>query len=180
VLVTFAERAGADRRRIGVSGSGDRPGGDRDTGPTAEAIPLLEQTLADRERLLGDDHPSTLYSRNNLALAYRDAGQTTEAITLLERTLADCERVLGHDHPDTLFSRNNLAVAYRDAGRTSEAIALYKRTLADCERVLGTNDRFTDLVRKGLVALTDRATHDTGKWLRFGLPGAGASERGDA
>ena len=66
------------------------------------------------------------------------------------------------------------------AARTAEAIPLLEQSLADCERVLGTNDRFTDLVRKGLVALTDRATHDTGKWLRFGLPGAGASERGDA
>ena len=36
-------------------------------GRTAEAIPLLEQTLADCERVLGTDHPVTLASRNNLA-----------------------------------------------------------------------------------------------------------------
>jgi hypothetical protein len=118
-----------------VSGSGDRPGGHQDTGPTAEAIALLERTLADRERALGDDHPSTRYSRNNLGMAYREAGRTAEAITLLERALADCERVLG------------------------------------------TNDQFTNLVRKHLVALTDRATHDTGKWLGFGLPGARRRDR---
>ena len=42
---------------------------------TAEAIPLHEQTLAARERVLGPDHPHTLASRNNLATAYRAAGR---------------------------------------------------------------------------------------------------------
>ncbi len=38
--------------------------------------PLHQQTLAARERLLGPDHPHTLASRNNLALAYQAAGRT--------------------------------------------------------------------------------------------------------
>jgi len=41
---------------------------------TAEGIALHEQVLADRERVLGADHPDTLMARNNLAAAYRDAG----------------------------------------------------------------------------------------------------------
>ncbi len=45
-------------------------------GRTAEAIPLLERTLADCERVLGPDPPNTLTSRNNLAMAYQDAGRT--------------------------------------------------------------------------------------------------------
>ena len=45
----------------------------REAGRSAEAIPLHERTLADRERLLGPDHPDTLQSRNNLANAYQDA-----------------------------------------------------------------------------------------------------------
>jgi hypothetical protein len=45
-------------------------------GRTAEAIPLLERTLADCERVLGPDHPNTLTSRNNLAMAYQDAVRT--------------------------------------------------------------------------------------------------------
>jgi hypothetical protein len=45
----------------------------RAAGRAAEAIPLLERTLADRERVLGADHPSTLTSRNNLASAYQEA-----------------------------------------------------------------------------------------------------------
>ena len=97
-------------------------------GRVSEAIPLLEATLRDRERVQGGTHPGTLTTRNNLAGAYRDAGRVSEAIPLLEATLRDRERVLGGTHPDTLGSRNNLAAAYRDAGRATEAIPLLEAT----------------------------------------------------
>jgi hypothetical protein len=45
-------------------------------------IPLHEQTLADRERILGPDHPDALTSRNNLAETYGAAGRAAEAIPL--------------------------------------------------------------------------------------------------
>ena len=103
----------------------------------AQAIEYGPDLVADYERVLGPDHPHTLTTRGNLAIAYRVAGRLDEAIPLLERSLADCERVLGPDHPDTLASRSNLAGAYRVAGRLDEAIPLFERTLADSERFLG-------------------------------------------
>jgi hypothetical protein len=71
----------------------------REAGRTAEAIPLLEQNLADREQLLGIDHPDTLMVRGSLASAYQDAGRIREATATLDQNLADHERVLGSDHP---------------------------------------------------------------------------------
>ena len=68
---------------------------------TAQAIAVGEQLAAVCERGLGPDHPDTLTSRNNLAIAYRAAGRPGEAVTLHEQTLAARERVLGPDH---LFS----------------------------------------------------------------------------
>jgi len=44
-----------------------------------EAVPLFEQTLGDRERILGHAHPDTLTSRDNLAIAFKDAGRPNEA-----------------------------------------------------------------------------------------------------
>ncbi len=46
----------------------------REAGRAAEAVPLVGQILAARERQLGPDHRSTLAARNNLAAAYRAAG----------------------------------------------------------------------------------------------------------
>ena len=106
-------------------------------GRLSEAIALLEQVLTDCVRILGEDHPDTLASRNNLAAAYESAGRLTKAITLYEHVLTDRIHILGEDHPDTLTSRNNLAAAYHSAGRLTKAITLYEHVLTDCVRILG-------------------------------------------
>ncbi len=120
-------------------------------GRVAEAIPLLEQTLAMRQRMLGPDDPQTLTSRDKLASAYQDAGRIAEAIRLYELHLEARERLLGPDHPTTLNSRGNLAAAYRDGGRIAEAIALLKRTVADRERALGPDHPDSQASRKNLA-----------------------------
>jgi tetratricopeptide (TPR) repeat protein len=119
---------------------------------TAQAIAIGERLVADQERVLGPDHPDTLGSRNNLALAYRAAGRFDEAISLHEQALAARERVLGLDHPGTLTARDNLALAYRDAGRTAEAIPLHEQALAARERVLGPDHPDTLTSRNNLAA----------------------------
>jgi Tetratricopeptide repeat len=80
-------------------------------GDLARAILLYETTLTDRIRVLGEDHPDTLTSRNNLAYAYQSAGDLARAILLYETTLADRIRVLGEGHPLTKTVRGNLQAA---------------------------------------------------------------------
>ncbi|MGC4906967.1 tetratricopeptide repeat protein, partial [Streptomyces cyaneofuscatus] len=89
-------------------------------GDLPRAIPLLETTLAQKEQVLGDTHPSTLTSRHNLAYAYQAAGDLTRAIPLLETTLAQKEQVLGDTHPSTLTSRHNLAYARKAAAAVQQ------------------------------------------------------------
>ena len=119
----------------------------------AQAIGLGVPLVTDCSRMLGEDHPGTLTSRNILALCYLDAGRVGEAIPLFERTLADRVRVLGGDHPDTLTSRRNLALAYRAAGRLGEATSLYERTLADRVRVFGEDHPDTLTSQSNLAAV---------------------------
>jgi tetratricopeptide (TPR) repeat protein len=117
-----------------------------------KAETILKKAIAVREAALGPDHPDTLTSRNNLAVAYTDAGRTAEAIALHETTLRLKESKLGPDHPDTLTSRNNLASAYAQAGRTAEAIALQEATLKFKESRLGPWDASTLASRHNLAA----------------------------
>ncbi len=117
----------------------------------AQSILIGEELLAEQERTLGTDHPDTMISRNNVAIAYRTAGRTDEAITLHVQTLAARERILGPDHHSTLNSRNNLANAYQDAGRTDEAITLHVQTLAARERILGPDHHSTLNSRNNLA-----------------------------
>jgi hypothetical protein len=44
-----------------------------------EAVPIFEQTPAAHERILGQAHPDTLTSRDNLAIAYKDSWRLDEA-----------------------------------------------------------------------------------------------------
>lgn len=77
--------------------------------------------LAARERVFGTDHPRTLASRNNLAVAYRETGRAAEAIPLCEQNLEACERLLGADHPKIRATWNNLALACQDAAQAEQA-----------------------------------------------------------
>jgi len=51
---------------------------------SAQAIEYGQGLAADRERVLGETHPDTLTSRNNLAAAYRAAGRLGDAEGLAE------------------------------------------------------------------------------------------------
>ncbi|MFG3384389.1 tetratricopeptide repeat protein, partial [Streptomyces sp. NPDC047999] len=131
-------------------------------GQPASAIRHLQRALTGTVRVLGEDHPSTLASRNNLASAYESAGDLGRAIPLHEQTLTDRTRVLGEDHPDTLSSRNNLAGAYRAAGDLGRAIPMYEQTLTDMERVLG-EDHPSTLTSRNNLASAYRAAGDLGR-----------------
>ena len=81
---------------------------------------LDEDTLARSRRVLGQDHPSTLTSANNLAADLRDLGEYQAARDLDQDTLARRRRVLGEDHPDTLRSAKNLAADLRALGEARD------------------------------------------------------------
>ena len=80
----------------------------QDKGDYDKVLPLLEQTLAVRERVLGVEHPDTLSSRNNLAMLYQDKGDYDKALPLLEQTLKVCEKTFGLKHPNTRAVWKNL------------------------------------------------------------------------
>ena len=121
-------------------------------GRLSEAIRVHEQLVADSIVILGEDHPNTLTSRNNLAYVYQQAGRLTEAIALFEQVLTARIRILGEDHPNTLTSRNNLAGAYHSVGRLTEAITLYEQILTDSIRILGEDHPNTLTIRNNLAA----------------------------
>ena len=85
-------------------------------GQYGQSVLLTEQTLAGYRRVLGEDHPYTFTSMNNLATTRGDLGDLQGARQLLEQTLAGRRRLLGEDHPDTLASMNYLANVRRELG----------------------------------------------------------------
>jgi tetratricopeptide (TPR) repeat protein len=108
-----------------------------DKGQFSEAQALLLKALEVRRRVLGEEHPDTLFSINNLAMLYRTGGQLDKAEPLLLKALEVRRRVLGEEHPNTLNSMNNLAVLYRDQGQFEKAEKLIVKTIEVRRRVQG-------------------------------------------
>ncbi|NET45324.1 tetratricopeptide repeat protein [Okeania sp. SIO2B3] len=77
-----------------------------------EAEPLLQRSLAIREKILRDDHPHLEESLNNLGELYRKQGKYDEAEPLLQRALIIKEKAFGVDHPHYALGLSNLALLY--------------------------------------------------------------------
>jgi tetratricopeptide (TPR) repeat protein len=86
---------------------------------------------------LSAEHPDTLTSRSNLALALWDLGRHEEAAAEHRAVLDTRTRVLGVEHPDTMASRSNLALALWNLGRLEDAEAEHRAVLEARTRVLG-------------------------------------------
>lgn len=123
-----------------------------DLGNLAEAEPILRQVIADRQQLLGPEHPETLRGRNSLAGVFFSQHKYVEAEQEQQAVLSLRERVLGPEHPDTLTTRNNLALTLNDQGRHTEAVREYRTLQAIYERVLGA-EHFDTLRSRNNLAL---------------------------
>ena len=108
-----------------------------DRGDYAAARPLLEASLATRQRILGDTHPDTLASANNLGTLLRAQADYAAACDLHKNTFATLEKIHGDKHPDTLASMNNLALALRDLNELPAARELSEKALAIRAATLG-------------------------------------------
>src|SRR5262249_3692982 len=82
---------------------------------------LFEEALQFQKAKLRPDHPDTLATMNNLAVAYQATGRLSKALSLLEETLKLRKAKLGPDHPNTLLTSNNLVGAYLAASQWTKA-----------------------------------------------------------
>jgi len=94
-----------------------------------KALPILEQSVATRRRLLGEEHPDTLAAMSDLARLYGSMGRRAEAEKIDDQILATRRRLLGDGHPETLDAMAALAFVYRTQGRLGEAEKLDQRVL---------------------------------------------------
>jgi serine/threonine protein kinase len=126
-----------------------------------KAEPHLSSALELRQRLLGEDHPDTLHSINNLGALLGGANRWTEADALLRKGLSAARPALGDDHPTTLELLHNHAWVLANLGRFAEAEQLDRECLKIRLRVLGPEHEDT------LTTMRNLADHLTyaGKWL---------------
>ena len=108
--------------------------------------------LAIRRKVLGEEHPDTANSYNNLASNQNAQGKYALAEEGCRKALAIYRKVLGEEHPDTAGSYNNLAGNQNAQGKYAEAEEGYRKALAICRKVLGEEHPDTALSYNSLAS----------------------------
>jgi tetratricopeptide (TPR) repeat protein len=102
-----------------------------------EAERMYRETLNCNRKTLSDEHLSTLYSMNNLALVLNKQGKYDEAKIMHEQVLTLETKVFGIEHPSTLDSMNNLALVLNNQGKYNEAEIIHRQALDGYKKILG-------------------------------------------
>jgi serine/threonine protein kinase len=112
-------------------------------GKIDDALALQRRALEIRRQSLGDDHPETITSMNNLGSILEASGSAAEAEPLYREALERRRRLLGEDHEDTLSTMGNLGNLLRAGGKAAEAEPLLKGSMEGLRRVKGPESRDT-------------------------------------
>ncbi|MGA5109719.1 tetratricopeptide repeat protein [Streptomyces pseudogriseolus] len=102
-----------------------------------EAGELHAEVAAERERLLGPEHPDTLASRYEVAFTLSRTGRPADALRAYKQVAEARIRVLGPDHPDTLAARQEMGYVLAQLGRPADAHRVYLSVLQGRERTMG-------------------------------------------
>ncbi len=139
-----------------------------------EAEPYQREALEGRRRVLGDDHPDTLGSINNMGALLLAAGKSAEAEPYYRAAMEGHRRILGDDHPSTLTSISNLGFLLKSMGKLTEAEPFYLEALERRRRVLGDDhlDTMRSINNMGAILLELGRYDDASDVLQAAEPAA--------
>lgn len=120
-------------------------------GRWAEAGEVHRAVAAEREHLLGPDHPDTLASRYEVAFTLSRTGRAADALREYKHVTRARSIALGPDHPDTLAARQEMAYVLGQLGRHFDAHQVYNSVLAARERAMGADHPDTLRCRHNLA-----------------------------
>lgn len=130
-----------------------------------EAEALYRQSLASAEATLGPNHPSLVFTLNDLAQLLFVLSRYDDAEALLQRSLAITES-FNPNHENVARALGNLARLLDHESRYAEAEPLYRRSLATFEAACGPDDLAVAVTLHNLAKLlADQGRHDEAETL---------------
>ncbi|MGW5974788.1 tetratricopeptide repeat protein [Streptomyces sp. NPDC055185] len=120
-------------------------------GRWTEAGEVHRAVAAEREHLLGPDHPDTLASRYEVAFTLSRTGRAADALRAYKHVAEARIRALGPDHPETLAARQEMAYVMAQSGRPFDAHQVYLSVLSARERTMGADHPDTLRCRHNLA-----------------------------
>lgn len=104
------------------------------------ALPLQARAIELRRKELGDDHPDTMTSINNMGGLLHARGEIAAVEPYFREALERRRRVLGPDHADTLLSLNNMGGLLHAQGDLVGAEKCYKEAMEGRRKTRGDDD----------------------------------------
>ena len=108
-------------------------------GDYAGARLYFTQAVEINRKILGEEHPDTTVSHNNLGRLLVRMGDYVGARPYFRHSLEIHRKVLGEEHPDTASSLNDLGEVAANLGDFAGAWRYYDQALAIRRRILGEN-----------------------------------------
>ena len=120
------------------------------------------------KKVLGDNHPDTATSLNNLGNLLSRQGDHAAARPYYEQALAIRKKVLGDKHSDTAISLNNLGNLLSRQGDHAAARPYYEQALAIRQQLAGMHERLENFAvaqkeRREILTLKTKL-HDDKAW----------------
>ncbi|MCH5326468.1 MAG: tetratricopeptide repeat protein, partial [Duncaniella sp.] len=122
-------------------------------GNYGDALTYGEKANKIAEEVLGEKHPDTATSYNNVGVAYGELGDYNKALENYEKALKIRLGIFGENHPDVATSYNNIGAVYFDQGDYGRALENYEQALNIQLGIFGENhpDVATSYNNIGLV-----------------------------
>jgi tetratricopeptide (TPR) repeat protein len=124
-------------------------------GDYAGAYPNYQKALEIRGKVLGEEHPDTAGSLNNLGFLLQAMGDYEGARPYYEQALEINRKVVGEKHPNTATSLNNLAILHYYKGGFRIAFDLMHRALGIRLNVLGPDHPDTHSAQQSLTVIQE-------------------------
>ncbi len=121
-----------------------------------QAQALLEEALAMRMHLFGNDHPDVAESMNDVGILLDVMGDYNSAERFIREALAIRISHLGRSHDDVAGGLTALANVVHNKGEYDEAEALYREALDIISRLYGESHQKTALATSNLATILQR------------------------
>lgn len=127
----------------------------RNLGEYDKALPLMQEALAERRRVLGDNHEDVAFSLGRLATLRTDQGQFEEALQLSLEALSIRQSLFVEDHPIIASNLSQLALLNKHMGRYEEAEQRFRELIVLVQRLYSPDDMRIATVHNNYGRLLD-------------------------
>ncbi|XP_013402392.1 uncharacterized protein LOC106168016 [Lingula anatina] len=103
----------------------------------AEAITYYEKSLEVKKEILGEKHPDTALTYQNIGSVLSKMGRFAEALLYHKKSLLINKEIHGDKHPNTAAQYQNIGNALCNMGKPAEGLTYYEKSIGIMEEILG-------------------------------------------